>query len=71
MGCETADSNVPPPVKISSARIWSLPGDLYFFYIKITISNSRWLGPGTNCSALCTSICQKSLILRTFNNWQK
>jgi hypothetical protein len=21
MGCETADSNVPPPVKISSARI--------------------------------------------------
>jgi hypothetical protein len=42
-----------------------------FFNFAIAISTSRRLGPGTNSSALCTSICLTSLTLCTFNNWEK
>jgi hypothetical protein len=51
-----SDCNISPPAWISSAGIWSLPGDLYFFNFAIAISTSEGLGSGTNGSAVCVSI---------------
>jgi hypothetical protein len=66
-------STVSPPVWISYEGIWSLPGDLNVFNFAIAISTSRWLGPGTNGSAVCTSISLPSLIrvLYPLNSWEK
>jgi hypothetical protein len=63
------DTNVSPPAWISCAGIWSLPGDLYFSYIAISVSTSKWLGLGTSSSAVCISICLTSLTLCIFDNW--
>jgi hypothetical protein len=63
------DTNVSPPAWYSSAGIWSLPRDLYFFSFAIEIWTSRWLGPGTSGSAVCISICLTSLTSWTYNNW--
>jgi hypothetical protein len=65
------DTNISPPAWYSSAEIWSLPGDLYFFSFAMEISNLRWLGPGTSGSAVCISIYLTSLQLCVFNNWKK
>jgi hypothetical protein len=41
------------------------------FPVATAISTSRRLGPGTNGSAVCTSICLTSLTICTFSNWEE
>jgi hypothetical protein len=48
--------------------VWSQPGDLYFFNFPLLISSTRKLGPGTNGSAVYTSVCLTSLTLCSYNN---
>jgi hypothetical protein len=47
-----SECNILPPAWISSARIWSLPGDLYHLRFSIVISASKELGTDTNGSAV-------------------
>jgi hypothetical protein len=58
---ELLDSNVSLPAWISSAGIWTLPGDLDSFNYAIKISTSKVLVPGINGSAVCISIYLTSL----------
>jgi hypothetical protein len=64
-----ADSNISPPAWISSAEIWSLPGDLYFFNFAMAISTLRRLGPGeTYAFEMCESIFKEIKLKITLPN---
>ena len=60
-----------PPALISSAGIWSIPGDLCLFSFSIANSTSKALGSGTSGSAACISVCLTSLTLCTSSSWEK
>ena len=49
------------PTVITSAGIWSVPGDLCLFSPAIAISNSKALGSDSCGSAVCISVCLTSL----------
>ena len=55
-------ANCSTPALISSAGIWSIPGDFWLFSLSIANSNSAALGSGTSGSAVCISACLTSLI---------
>jgi len=61
--------NILPPALISSARIWSIPGNLCLFIFSTTISKA--LGSGTSDSVVCMRVCLTSLTPCTFNSWEK
>jgi hypothetical protein len=48
---------VLPSALISSAGIWSIPGDLWLFSLSIANSTLEALGSGTSGSAVCISAC--------------
>jgi hypothetical protein len=50
---------------------WSIPCDLCYFNISITIWNLKAVGYGTSVSAVCTSLYLKSLTPWTFYCWEK
>ena len=56
---------------ISSAGIWSVPGDFCLFSFSITISNSKALGSVTSDSNVCIPGCLKSLTPCTFSSSEK
>jgi hypothetical protein len=54
-------ANYSTPALISSAGIWSIPGDLLLFSFSIANSTSVALGSGTSGSAVCIAVCLTSL----------
>ena len=59
------------PHIVSSAGIWSLPGDLCLFSFSPVIWTSQALGSGTSGSAVCISFYLISLTACTFSSWEK
>ena len=59
------------PTLISSAGIWSIPGDLWLFNLSKASSTSGALRSGTSGSAVCISACPTSLNPCTLNSWEK
>ena len=66
-----SERNVLSSALISSAGIWSIPGDLFLFSLSIAISTWKALGSSTSGYAVCISVCLISLNPWTFNSWEK
>ena len=64
-------SNCSTPAAISSAGIWSVPGDFCVFSFSVAISTSKALGSGIGGSAICISVYLTSLTPCRFNSWEK
>ena len=67
-----SQQTVLPPALISSAGIWSIPGDLLLsFSFSVAFLNSKALSSAKSGYDVYNSVCLTSLTPNTFNSWEK